>query len=125
MKTKCAKESLEQETLIKWADSLPVQGGFLGDYLFSIPNGGSRNVIEARNLKRQGVRAGVPDLMLAVPKNGKAGLFIEMKRADKSVSRVSPAQKIWHERLSRMGYEVKIAYGCKEAVDIILEYLKI
>ena len=125
MKTTCPKESKEQEALIKWADSFPVQGGHLGDYLLAIPNGGSRNIIEARNLKLQGVRAGVPDLMLCVPKNSKAGLFIEMKRAIKSASRVSSEQKVWQERLETMGYEVHIAYGCAQAQKIILDYLKI
>lgn len=125
MKTTCPKESAEQQALIKWADSFPIQGGHLGDFIFHIANGGSRNIIEAKHLKLQGVRAGVPDLMLCVPKNGKAGLFVEMKRAVKSCSMVSKEQKIWHERLALMGYEVKIAYGCAEAQRVILEYLKI
>lgn len=35
--------------------------------LFAVPNGGSRNVLEAVNLKKQGVRAGVSDLILLYP----------------------------------------------------------
>ena len=48
-------EAQEQEVIIQWADlhGLP---------LFHIPNGGKRNAAEAAHLKRQGVRAGVPDL---------------------------------------------------------------
>ena len=33
-------------------------------FLFAVPNGGYRNKIEAANLKRQGVIAGVPDFIL-------------------------------------------------------------
>ena len=36
------------------------------DLLYHVPNGGKRNQKEAFNLKRQGVRAGVPDLCLPV-----------------------------------------------------------
>ncbi|MCK5346358.1 MAG: VRR-NUC domain-containing protein, partial [Candidatus Heimdallarchaeota archaeon] len=46
---------------------------------FAIPNGGSRNDIEAKNLKNEGVRSGVPDVCLAYPSNGFHGLFIEHK----------------------------------------------
>ena len=47
-------EAQEQEVIIEWADlhGLP---------LFHIPNGGKRNAAEAAHLKRQGVRAGVPE----------------------------------------------------------------
>ena len=33
--------------------------------VFAIPNGGSRNEIEAANLRKEGVRAGVWDMFLA------------------------------------------------------------
>ena len=35
-----------------------------GVFFFAVPNGGKRNVIEASHLKDQGVRPGVPDLIL-------------------------------------------------------------
>jgi len=47
--------------------------------LFAIPNGGKRNAREAARLKSQGVTPGVPDLMLAVPKNDLHGVFFELK----------------------------------------------
>lgn len=49
---------------------------------FHIPNGGSRNKAEAANLKRQGVKAGAPDLCVPVPSGSKHGLFIEMKAGE-------------------------------------------
>src|SRR3990167_7125439 len=36
--------------------------------LFAIPNGGLRNIRVAMNLKAEGVRAGIPDYFLAVPR---------------------------------------------------------
>jgi len=47
--------------------------------LFSVPNGGSRNIATAVNLKKTGVVSGIPDLFLAQPNNIYSGLFIEMK----------------------------------------------
>jgi hypothetical protein len=47
--------------------------------LFAIPNGGHRNIITAKKLKREGVVSGVPDLFLSIPRNGWNGFYIEMK----------------------------------------------
>lgn len=47
--------------------------------LFHVPNGGSRNVIEAANLKEQGVVSGVADLILLKPKHNYGSLCIELK----------------------------------------------
>ena len=47
--------------------------------LFAVPNGGSRHKLEAANLKRQGVRAGVSDLIFLYPSFNYAFLCIEFK----------------------------------------------
>ena len=75
-----------------------------------------------------GLSAGFPDLILfqTPPKfpNCK-GLVIEMKRAKKSASRVSPEQKQWLETLELNGYICMIAYGAAEAIAKLqeLEYI--
>ena len=43
--------------------------------IFAIPNGGSRNIIEASRLKKEGIVKGIPDLCLIMPNNI---LFIEI-----------------------------------------------
>ena len=43
-----------------------------GHFVFAVPNGGSRNLREAVNLKAQGVMAGVSDLMNSKTPMGKA-----------------------------------------------------
>ena len=63
-------EATEQERVINWARFYAKDFPEL-DLLHHIPNGGSRNQLEAANLKRQGVKAGVPDLCLPVARNGK------------------------------------------------------
>ena len=84
-----------------------------------VPNEGNRNKVNGWNLKMLGMSAGFPDLILfsSPPKfpNSK-GLVIEMKRAKKSISRVSPEQKQWLKTLETNGYICMVAYGAAEAI---------
>jgi hypothetical protein len=50
---------------------------YSGFLVFAVPNGGSRNVIEAARLKKAGVLAGAPDLVV-ISKRGQID-FIELK----------------------------------------------
>ena len=91
-------------------------------YCYHIPNGGSRNRIEAHNLKLEGVKAGVPDICLPVPCGNYHGLYIELKRTKGGV--VSDAQKEWIEMLNGRGYLAVVAKGANEAIKVISDYLK-
>lgn len=88
--------------------------------MFHVPNGGSRNRVEAANLKRQGVKAGVPDIFLPVARGGFHGLFVEMKAEG---GRLSEKQEEWLADLHAQGYAVKVAYGWEEARKAIEAYL--
>jgi hypothetical protein len=89
--------------------------------LFHIPNGGWRHKLTAVRLKRAGVKPGVPDLFLPVPRNGCSGLFIELK-AEKGMA--TPNQCAWLRALQDQGYSAEVAYGAEEALSIILNYLQ-
>ena len=117
------EESLEQRALVRWADLMRWQGLPLpiGAYLFAIPNGGKRGKIEAAIMKAEGVRAGMLDLMLAVPVQPHHGLYVEMKRL--KGGRVSESQGDWIERLGSMGYKTAVCRGAEEAKQTILGYL--
>lgn len=88
--------------------------------LFHIPNGGQRNVVVAAKLQGQGVKPGVPDLCLPVPRFGCPGLWIEMKTQD---GRVSAPQKDWIAFLRSAGYRVEVCRSFDEARDVLLSYL--
>lgn len=99
------------------------------DLMFAVPNGGSRSKrrglsLEAIRLKAEGVKPGVPDIFLAHANSHYHGLFIEMKRASKSLSKVSDEQKLWQERLLKQGYLAVICYGADEAITVIKDYIK-
>ena len=107
-------EAQEQAEVIEWC-------GWKRIPVFHIPNGGSRNPIEAANLKRQGVKAGVPDLFVPVAASGCHGLFIEMKR--ERGGRVSEAQRRWLALLDAQGYRASVCHGAEEAIREIEGYL--
>ena len=72
-------EDAEQMMLMSWVTLMSSSRPELR-LLFHIPNGGSRHKAEAGRFRAMGVKAGVPDLCLPVPRGGKHGLFVEMKR---------------------------------------------
>ena len=113
--------------------------------IFAIPNGGSRNKIEAANLKRDGVLAGVPDLFIArgqlrddieIRNNDSCGhihmfnesgtskvflgLFIEMKSKK---GRMSESQLNIIDKLRHQPYRVEVCCSADEAIKVIDEYL--
>jgi hypothetical protein len=97
--------------------------------MFAIPNGGSRDKREAANLKAEGVKSGVPDVFLPVPRHNYLGLFIELKRpgtekSDKGA--VSPIQRdFWHPELAKQGYLVQVIYGYWDAWACVSWYMGI
>lgn len=113
-------ETEEQAALIEWADKTVIDGICIGDYLIHIPNEGKRGPKAARDAKRLGLRKGVPDLFLALPRSGYAGLWIEMKSGK---GMPTEAQVAWITRLTRAGYMAKVCYGFKHAQAQIQYYL--
>jgi len=113
-------ESEEQEALFQWA---AIQSGNHPElkWLFHIPNGGFRHKATAAALKRQGVKPGVLDLCLPVPRKGFHGLYIELKRLGE---KPSPRQNRWLLFLREQGYKAVVAVGWVEAAEILLDYLK-
>lgn len=114
-------EAQEQEAVIRWAEMSTGRYPELA-LLFHIPNGGSRrDAREGAHLKKLGVRAGVPDLFLPVPRGAYHGLFIEMKR--EKGGRTSKDQEMWLLALGSKGYATYVANGFEEARQMLEEYL--
>ena len=114
-------EHEEQKTLIEWAELQRKANPEL-KMLYAIPNGGHRNKIVATKLKAEGVKSGVPDMCLPVPRGGYHGLYIELKRL--RGGRVSAEQKIWIDCLEKQGYQAIVCNGWFEARTAILDYLE-
>ena len=114
-------EGEEQARLFSWCRMQSWQHPEL-ELLFHVPNGGSRSKAEAGRFKAEGVKSGVPDLMLPVARGEYHGLFIELKRLDGG--RVSPAQKAWLDKLRGQGYQAVVCRGWEEASEELLGYLE-
>ena len=111
-------EKQEQEALFDWAQ-------YRTDLqlMFHITNEGRRSVQHTQSLLRQGMKPGVPDIMLPVARGRYHGLFIEMKR--RIGGRVSPEQRAWQKALLEEGYAVAVCKGFEEARETIEWYLRL
>lgn len=116
-------EAQHQAMVMKWSRQPEIRSVWPElALLYHIPNGGTRDAIEGRHLKQQGVKPGVPDLFLAAPSGKYHGLFIEMK-TDKG--RASDAQRQWIERLKAVGYFAQVCHGWEAAVATLEWYLSL
>lgn len=108
-------ESKLQQACVKW-----FRFAYPQLIIFSIPNGGSRNVIEAVRLKEEGLLAGVCDLFLPKPNRISAGLFIEMKTPG---NKPTLSQMDFMEKMLSLGYDCKVCYTFEEFREAIETYL--
>lgn len=114
-----SKEAQLQSACVTW---FRYQYPKLSLLLVSIPNGGSRNKIEAANLKRQGVVSGVADLILFIPNNTYSGLCIEMKYGN---GKQSDNQSEWQKAVERQNYKYIICRSFDEFKNDVENYLEL
>ena len=120
-----------QVALFRWATAMRGQHPELY-LLYAVPNGSSRTMYTAKNGKRfapegmrmraEGMKAGVPDVCLPVPRRASGSLYIEMK-AEKGAT--SEAQDEWISRLRSAGNNVEICRSTDAAIKVIENYLKL
>ena len=97
--------------------------------MYAVPNGARTNSqSQANKLKAEGMKSGVPDLVLPFPIRVSAdsdqwfhGLYIEMKR--QKGGRLSENQSNYMAYLKSVGYCVLVCAGAEQAVNTIKTYL--
>lgn len=128
-----ASEHQEQVALFRWAEYATGRWPVLA-LLYAIPNGGLRPFrertdrhgrrvrysVEGQKLRAEGVKDGVPDVCLPVPRGPFHGLYIEMKTRRGTTS---PAQRRWLAALERHGYRTAVCHGWEAAREVIVDYL--
>lgn len=96
---------------------------------FAIPNGGKRDARTAAMLKAEGVKAGVWDIFLPIPKLYSPrdlitykfhGLWIEMKVKP---NRPTQEQLYFFHAMQPYGFDWFVAYTWREAFDKMIAYL--
>ena len=114
------KEDDNQELIFNWCRGHEEKYPEL-KLLHHIPNEGFRTKAYAVALQRRGVKAGVPDMFLPVPRGSFHGLYIELK-----VGKNKPTEKQlwWLDQLTKQGYMAVVRYGFRAAIETIENYLK-
>lgn len=112
-------EHRHQVELIRWCDLMASSMPDLR-LIFAIANGGHRSISVAKKLKAEGVKAGVLDLFLPVPRGEWHGMFIEMKAGR---GRMSTEQKAWAAVFKAKGYRVEVCHSWMEASKVLEAYL--
>ena len=86
-------EHLEQVSAVNWFEA-----AYPGVLIFAIPNGGERNPMVAEKMRREGVRRGIPDLMIPA-----WCMFVEMK---------APKGRLSDYQIERIDYLISAGYQC-------------
>lgn len=112
-------ESELQQRCVAWFRS---EYPDIAPLLVAVPNAARRKVYTAAIMKREGLTAGVADLILLVSRGGFGTLCIEMK-IKRSSSRQSDRQKEWEQVATAHGNKYVVCRTDDEFKSAITEYL--
>lgn len=110
-------ESHIQQKCVEW---FRLQYKDLRPLLFSVPNGGKRDRITAVIMTKEGIVAGVSDLLFLYPSRGYHGLCIEMKTKE---GVQSEHQKEWQAAVEQQGYKYVICRNFPQFYNLIRFWL--
>lgn len=113
--TPTPSEAEEQITVVQYCDLKDIP-------IYHIANEGKRTYYTGTLLKRMGMRRGVPDLCVPLPKGKFHGFYIEMKSRK---GKATNEQISWLKRLKDNGYATAICHGADEAINLINKYLQL
>lgn len=118
-----ASEARHQQAVIKWSQQPSVRAkwpelALLHHVKNETQEGAARVAVD----KAMGVKRGVPDLCLPVPRGKYHGLYIEMKT---ETGRTTRDQDWWGEKLLEQGYMWEVCHGWQAAVRTLEWYLNL
>lgn len=114
------REGQEQAALL---EEIQLRYPDVYELIYHVPNGGHRVKAVAAKLKGQGVKAGVPDLVLPMARGGYFGLYIEFKAKPPFDAPVSASQDAFLQLLTNENYLAIVCRGNIDAVEAIRAYL--
>lgn len=114
MENKKNEDKLQAEIIVWFTNNYCLKNHNPRAVIFSVPNGGNRNKIEAMTLKATGLLAGVSDLIILLPEKI---LFVELK-TDKGIQ--SAAQKDFETRITNLGYNYYLVRSLEEFKTILI-----
>ena len=118
-----ASEAQHQAAVVKWSQQPSIRSQWPElALLFHIKNETTEGPKAVMIDRKMGVKKGVPDLHLPVPRGRYHGLYIEMKT---ETGHTSTEQDWWGEHLSAQGYAWHVCHGWQSAVSVLEWYLQL
>ena len=115
------RETRHQINIIKWSQQPSIRSKWPElALLYHIKNETTEGKERVAVDRLMGVKKGVPDLCLPVPRGKYHGLYLELKN---ETGRTSDAQEWWGEKLLEQGYMWEVCHGWKSAVRVLEWYL--
>jgi hypothetical protein len=93
---------------------------WISDFLVKIPNEGKRSWFIGKVMKKEGLKKGVSDLFLALPRREKCGLWIEVKS---KYGKLTNEQSTWLELMYKLNYGIAVINSVDEGIQAIKDYL--
>jgi len=93
----------------------------LDKLIFAVPNGGKRNVKEAKRFKQQGVKKGISDIVCLVSNGEYTCLCLECKTEE---GEQSEDQKAFEKQITEAGGLYDVFRSAEEGVKKLRNYLK-
>ncbi len=90
--------------------------------LYAVPNAAQRSVRAARYMIAEGLRAGVPDVCLPVPRGTFGALYIEHKIGS---AKPTDRQSFWIHALIDAGNRVIVSRSVEQSRAAIVDYLSL
>jgi hypothetical protein len=117
---KCRYEDAEHIDCVAWVRFNYPE---LAKLLLHPPNEGKMKVQHRANLSKMGVLPGASDLILLVPHCNHPYAMFELKRRDRTKSRLSKAQRDVLTAADGVGAFANVCYGFEEFKRAFIEYI--
>lgn len=118
----CDVEDQDQINFTSWFD---YQYPHFSPLYFHVVNESMLPVQGRVKAKKKGLKKGVSDIIILLKRGEYSGLIIELKRRDKSKSRVTKEQMDFLYEVDEQGFFCAVCYGFEQAKKCVQEYLKI
>ena len=117
------RETRHQINIIKWSQQPSIRSRWPElSLLYHIKNETTEGKERVAADRAMGVKKGVPDLCLPVPRGEYHGLYIELKS---ETGHASDAQEWWGEKLTGQGYFWEVCHGWQSAVRVLEWYMSL
>lgn len=110
-----------QQAVCQWCDKVAAHGPLAGMRLaYAIVNAGARSAQAAQYLRAEGLRPGLPDMCLPLPRFGFGAAYLEHKVMPR---RLDADQIAYAWALVRAGNAYRISYCFEDSVEFLTRYV--